>query len=134
MRPSVSHMEIVAGLFIDNVNFRKDPAGPTKIDITGAYFSTAIESYPATLDPHLLVLLRAENEAGRSGTVDVKFVRRDTGEEVGRHRQPQTIAPPGQFFYQLVKPTLTFDAPGTIDAVCEIPETGSVVIVPLTAL
>lgn len=128
-------MEIVSALFIDNVNFRQDPpGGPTKIDITGAYFSTQIASYPTTLTPHLLVLLRAENEDGRAGTVDVRFVRRSDGEEVGRHRQPQTISPPGQFFYQLVKPELTFDEPGSIDAHCEIPETGSSVVVPLTAV
>jgi hypothetical protein len=61
-------------------------------------------------------------------------VRRSDGEEVGRHRQPQVIAPPGQFFYQLVKPELTFEEPGSIDAHCEIPETGSSVVVPLTAV
>jgi hypothetical protein len=128
-------MEIVSALFIENVNFRQDPpGGPTKIDITGAYFSTPVASYPTTLTPHLLVLLRAETDAGRSGTVDVRFVRRADGEEVGRHRQPQNIAPPGQFFYQLVRPELTFDEPGSIDAHCTIPETGSTVIVPLTAL
>ncbi len=127
-------MEIVAGLFIDDVKFRKDdPAGPTKIDITGAYFSTQVAEYPVTLTPHLLVLLRAETEDGRSGTVDVRFVRRADGEEVGRHRQPQMISPPGSFFYQLVRPELSFDEPGTIDAVCEIPETGSKLVVPLTA-
>jgi hypothetical protein len=128
-------MEIVSALFIDNVNFRQDPpGGPTKIDITGAYFSFPVAAYPHTLTPHLLVLLRAETEAGRSGTVDVRFVRRRDGEEVGRHRQAQTISPPGQFFYQLVKPELTFDEAGSIDAHCEIPETQSKVIVPLTAV
>ena len=128
-------MEIVAALFIENVNFRQDPpGGPTRIDITGAHFSTRITEYPETMTPHLLVLLRAENEEGRNGTVDVRFVHRDSGEEVGRHRQPQAIAPPGQFFYQLVRPELTFDAPGTIDAHCEIPETGSSIVVPLTAV
>jgi hypothetical protein len=128
-------MEIVAALFIENVNFRQDPpGGPTRIDITGAYFSTKLGEFPATLTPHLLVLLRAESEEGRSGTVDVRFVRRDSGDEVGRHRQPQMISPPGQFFYQLVRPELSFDEPGTIDAHCEIPETGSTIVVPLTAL
>lgn len=128
-------MEIVAALFIENVNFRQDPpGGPTRIDITGAYFSTQVDAFPTTLTPHLLVLLRAESEEGRSGTVDVRFVQRDSGDEVGRHRQPQVIAPPGQFFYQLVRPELTFDGPGTIDAHCEIPETGSTIVVPLTAL
>ncbi len=128
-------MEIVAALFIDNVNFRQDPpGGPTRIDITGAYFSTQVTDYPTTLTPHLLVLLRAESDAGRQGTVDVRFVRRADGEEVGRHRQTQTISPPGQFFYQLVRPELTFDTAGTFDAICQITETGHTVIAPLTAV
>ena len=39
------------------------------------------------------------------------FVRETTngsdGEEVGHHRAPVTIQPPGKFFYQLVRPELT---------------------------
>lgn len=128
-------MEIVAALFIDNIDFRRDPpGGPTKIDITGAYFSTKIEAYPATLTPHLVVLLRAETEAARQGTLDVRFVRAGTEEQVARNTSSVTIAPPGNFFYQLVRPELTFDAPGGIEAHCEIAETESKVVVPLTAL
>ncbi len=128
-------MEIVAALFIDNIEFRRDPpGGPTKIDITGAYFSIRIDAYPTTLTPHLVVLLRAENEAGRRGNLDVRFVRAGTEDEVARNTSAVTIAPPGNFFYQLVRPELTFDAPGGIEAHCEIAETGSKVVVPLTAL
>ncbi len=127
-------MEIVAGLFIDNIDFRREPpGGPTKIDITGAYFSVQIDQYPHTLTPHLVVLLRAENEESREGTMAVRFVRGD-GTEAATHRAPVIIQPPGTFFYQLVRPELTYESPGTIEAHCEIVETGSRVIVPLTAV
>jgi hypothetical protein len=132
-------MQIVAALWIDNVEFRREfEGGPTKIDVTGAYFSTAAREFPALLTPHLLVLLRAEAESARMGTLDVAFVRETAdgteGEEVGHHRAPVTIQPPGKFFYQLVRPELTFPEPGTIEARCTITETGSSVVTPLTVV
>jgi hypothetical protein len=134
-------MQIVAALWIDNVDFRREfEGGPTKIDITGAYFSVSAREFPANLTPHLLVLLRAEDETARSGTLDVAFVREadgtseGAGEEVGHHRSPVTVQPPGKFFYQLVRPELTFAEPGTIEARCTIPETGSSVVTPLTVV
>jgi hypothetical protein len=127
-------MEIVAALFIEDVNFRQVAGPATRIDITGAYFSTAVESFPTTLTPHLLVLLRAENDEGRSGTVEVTFVREGTDDEIGRSRQPVFINPPGKFFRQLVRPELEFTEPGTIEARCVITETGSTVTVPLTVM
>ncbi len=128
-------MEIVAALFIDNINFRREwEGGPTKIDITGAYFSTTATAFPTTLTPHLVVLLRAESEGARHGTLEVVFRREGETDEVGRHRAPVAIQPPGKFFYQLVKPELTYEGPGTIEAHCTIPESGSTVVVPLTVL
>ena len=127
-------MEIVSALFIEDVNFRQVAGPSTRIDITGAYFSTVIESFPSTLTPHLLVLLRAESDDGRSGTLEVTFVREGTDDEVGRSRQPVFINPPGKFFRQLVRPELEFTEPGTIEARCVVPETGSRVTVPLTVM
>ena len=128
-------MQIVAALFIENINFRRDfEGGPTKIDITGAYFSTTAPAFPTTLTPHLVVLLRAESEAARTGTLEVRFVHEGETDEASRHRAPVTIAPPGKFFYQLVKPDLTFEAAGTIEAHCTIVETGSTVVVPLSVI
>ena len=127
-------MEIVAALFIEDVNFRQVAGPSTRIDITGVYFSTIIESFPSTLTPHLLVLLRAESDDARSGTLEVTFVREGTDDEVGRSRQPVFINPPGKFFRQLVRPELEFTEPGTIEARCVITETGSRVTVPLTVM
>jgi hypothetical protein len=142
-------VEIVAALFIEDVNFRQVAGPSTRIDITGAYFSTRAETFPTVLTPHLLVLLRAESDEGRNGTLEVTFVRTDLRDEkvqeekvhddevdgeVGRSRQPVYINPPGTFFRQLVRPELSFDAPGAIEARCVVPETGSRVTVPLTVL
>jgi hypothetical protein len=127
-------MEIVSALFIEDVNFRQVAGPSTRIDITGVYFSTIIESFPSTLTPHLLVLLRAESDDGRSGTLEVTFVREGTDDELGRSRQPVFINPPGKFFRQLVRPELEFTEPGTIEARCVVTETGSTVTVPLTVL
>jgi hypothetical protein len=134
------NVEIVAALFIEDVNFRQVAGGPTRIDITGAYFSTKVEEFPSVLTPHLLVLLRAESDEGRNGTLEVTFVRaeklpgQEDGEQVGRSRQPVYINPPGTFFRQLVRPELSFDGPGSVEARCVVPETGSKVTVPLTII
>jgi len=128
-------MEIVAALFIEDVAFRQAAGPSTRIDLTGVYFSTVVESFPTTLTPHLLVLLRAEDDGdGRSGTLEVTFVREGTDDELGRSRQPVFINPPGKFFRQLVRPELEFTEPGTVEARCVVPETGSTVTVPLTVL
>jgi|SRR4051794_13047391 hypothetical protein len=127
-------MEIVAALFIEDVNFRQVAGPSTRIDITGAYFSTVVDSFPSTITPHLLVLLRAEDDGGRDGTLEVTFVREGTDDEIGRSRSPVFINPPGKFFRQLVRPELEFTEAGTIEARCRIAETGSTVTTPLTVL
>jgi hypothetical protein len=124
-------MEIVAALFVENIEFRQVAGPSTRIDITGVFFSTTVPAYPARLEPHLVVLVRSPAESDGSGTLEVAFVR--DGEEVGRHRQ-QFFVEPGKFGYRLVKADLEFPAPGTVEARCTITETGSTVVVPLTAL
>jgi hypothetical protein len=126
-------MEIVAALFVEGIEFRQVAGPSTRIDITGAFFSTAVESYPAQLEPHLVVLVRSPENTTGEGTLDTVFVRADTGEEVGRNRQPFFVEP-GKFGYRLVRGELEFIEPGTIEARCTILESGSAVTVPLTAL
>ena len=58
-------MEIVAALFVEGIEFRQVEGPSTRIDITGAFFSTAVEQYPATLTPHLVVLVRSPAEHRR---------------------------------------------------------------------
>ena len=125
-------MEIVAALFVEAIEFRQVEGPATRIDITGAFFSTAVPSYPVQLTPHLVVLVRAEAGTNGDATLETVFARED-GEEIGRNVQSFFVEP-GKFGYRLVKGELDFPGPGTIEAHCTIVESGSVVSVPLTAL
>ena len=124
-------MEIVAALFVEGIEFRQVAGPATRIDITGAFFSTAVDAYPAHLEPHLVVLVRVPAGSDGNGTLETVFNRGD--EEIGRNRQAFFVEP-GKFGYRLVKGELEFPEPGTIEAVCTIVEGGSSVTVPLTAL
>ena len=124
-------MEIVAALFVEGINFRQVEGPSTRIDITGAFFSFRPSEYPAHIDPHLVVLLRCSEGGDPDASLDVVFLR--DGEQVGSNRQEFSVEP-GKFGYRLVKGDLTFKGPGTIEARCTIPESGSSVTVPLTAL
>src|SRR5256885_9758074 len=92
-------MEIVAALFVENIDFRQVAGPSTRIDITGAFFSTAVPSYPAQLTPHLVVLVRAPADGEGNGTLETVFVR-DDGSEVGRNGQSFFVEP-GKFGYRL---------------------------------
>ena len=124
-------MEIVAALFVEGIDFRQVAGPSTRIDITGAFFSTAVESYPARMEPHLVVLVRAPE--GSDGDATLETVFRRAGDEVGRNRQTFFVEP-GKFGYRLVKGELEFPEPGTIEAHCSIVDEVSAVTVPLTAL
>jgi len=126
-------MEIVAALFVEGIEFRQVEGPSTRIDITGAFFSTAVESYPASLTPHLLVLVRSPENTDGHGTLETVFVRESSGEEIGRNKQPFFVEP-GKFGYRLVRGELEFPEPGTVEARCTILESGSAVTVPLTTL
>jgi len=76
-------MEIVAALFVEAIDFRQVEGPATRIDITGAFFSTAVPTYPAVLTPHLVVLVRAAPGTDGNATLETVFVR-ESGEEVGR--------------------------------------------------
>ena len=124
-------MEIVAALFVEGIEFRQVAGPSTRIDITGAFFSTTVEAYPARMEPHLVVLVRAPDGSNGDATLETVFMR--DGEEIGRNRQ-QFFVEPGKFGYRLVKGELEFPGPGTIEAVCSIVDETSSVTVPLTAL
>jgi hypothetical protein len=124
-------MEIVAALFVEGIDFRQVAGPSTRIDITGAFFSTAVEAFPARMEPHLVVLVRAPE--GSNGDATLETVFRRGGEEVGRNRQTFFVEP-GKFGYRLVKGELEFPEPGTIEACCSIVDEPSTVTVPLTAL
>ncbi len=86
------------------------PGPATRIDITGAFFSTTVPAYPAQLTPHLVVLVRAAAGTDGNATLETVFVR-DSGEEIGRNRQ-SFVVEPGKFGYRLVKGELEFPGAG----------------------
>ena len=126
-------MEIVAALFVEGINFRQVEGPSTRIDITGAFFSTKVDSYPAKMEPHLVVLVRVPRGGEGNGTLETVFVAEGDGEEVGRNTQGFFVEP-GKFGYRLVKAELEFPEPGTVEARCRILESGSAVTIPLTTL
>ena len=124
-------MEIVAALFIENINVRQvSPGGPTRIDLSGIMFSLpAPEPPPVTLTPHLVVLVRCPSDHSGQGTLETSF-RDASGKEVARNAQPLQVEP-GKFRYSLVRGELTYEDYGTIEAHCRI-DSGHTTIVPLT--
>ncbi len=130
-RVASAAMEIVAALFVENIDFRQVAGPSTRIDLTGVFFSTAVPSYPAQLTPHLVVLVRAPADDTGNATLETVFVR--DGEDIGRNAQ-QFLVEPGKFGYRLVRGELEFPEPGTVEARCTLLESGSSVTVPLTAL
>jgi hypothetical protein len=122
----------VAALFVENINFREVEGPSTRIDLTGVFFSQKVDALPATVAPHLVVLVRSPRDSTGHATLETVFVRED-GTEAGRNVQPFDVEP-GKFGYRLVRGELEFDAPGTVEARCRLIESGSAVTVPLTVL
>ncbi len=122
-------MQIVSALFVDQFDIRQAAGGSARLDLTGAYFSTAAPGpFPISIEPHLLIIVRCPEGHSGMGALEVRFMRDD--EQLARNVQPLQIEP-GKFNYRLVKAELSWDAPGTIEAHCRIDQNDPV-IVPLT--
>ena len=124
-------MEIVAALFIDEIDLRPVPGPSTRIDLTGIQFSAAAPSpAPLTWAPHLVVIVRcAPDDSGRAA-LEVSYVRDD--EQIARNVQPLEVEP-GKFNYRLVRAELEFPDYGTIEARVRL-DMGPVTTVPYTLL
>lgn len=124
-------MDIVAAVFIENIELRAAPGPSTRIDLTGIHFSLAAPSpVPVSLEPHLVVLVRCAPEESGTGALETVYVR--DGEQVARNAQPLQVEP-GKFAYRLVRAELEFDDYGTVDAQVRIDQ-GPVTTVPFTLL
>lgn len=124
-------MDIVAAVFIENIELRQVEGPSTRIDLTGVHFSLAAPSpAPLTLEPHLVVLVRCAPEDPGTGALETIYKR--DGEQVARNVQPLQVEP-GKFAYRLVKAELTFDDYGTVEAEIRIDQ-GHVTHVPFTLL
>lgn len=124
-------MDIVAAVFIEEMEMRQVPGPSTRIDLTGVHFSLAATSpVPVTIEPHLLVLVRCRPEESGQGALEVVYQR--DGEQVARNVQPLQVEP-GRFNYRLVRAQLEFEDYGTVEAHCRL-DSGPTTVVPLTLL
>ena len=125
-------MEILAALFIDEIDTRQVAGPATRIDLGGVQFSAAAPTpLPLTWAPHLVVILHAPEDSDGTGVLEVVYKR--DGEQIARNVQPiQT--PPGKFDYRLVRGEIDFDEYGTIEAHCRVGTDGHTVVVPYTLL
>lgn len=124
-------MDIVAAVFIENIELRQAPGPSTRIDLTGVHFSLAAPGpVPVTVEPHLVVIVRCAPDDAGQGALEVSYER--DGEQVARNVQPLTVEP-GKFNYRLVRGELSFDDYGTVEARCRIDQ-GPITTVPFTLL
>lgn len=124
-------MDILAALFIENIDLRQVEGPSTRIDLTGVAFSAAAPGpVPVTVEPHLCVIVRNPPDGKPSGALEVVYRRGD--EQIARNVQPLQVEP-GKFNYRLVRAELTFDDYGTVEAHCRV-DLGPVVVVPYTLL
>lgn len=124
-------MDIVAAVYIENIELRQVEGPSTRIDLTGVHFSMAApQPVPVTLEPHLVVLVRCAPDETGTGALETVYTR--DGEQVARNVQPLQVEP-GKFAYRLVRAELTFDDYGTVEAQVRI-DLGPITTVPLTLL
>lgn len=124
-------MDIVAAVFIEEMEMRQAPGPSARIDLTGVHFSFAAPSpVPVTIEPHLLVLVRCRADESGQGALEVVYRRDD--EQVARNVQPLQVEP-GKFNYRLVRAQLEFTEYGVVEAHCRL-DAGPTTVVPLTLL
>ena len=140
-------MEIIAALFMDDIETRSVPGPSTRIDLGGIQFSApAPAPVPCTIAPHLVVIVWApavDPASGGSrasagpafGVLEVVFRYAGASPDdppLARNVQPLTIEP-GKFNYRLVRAELAFDSYSTVVAHCRIDQ-GPVRLGPYTLL
>lgn len=124
-------MQIIAAVFIDDIQLRQVPGPSTRIDLTGIQFSAAApQPVPLTWAPHLCILVHCPPDESGVGALEVVYRRGE--EEVARNVQPLQVEP-GKFNYRLVRGEIDFDEYGTVEAHCRI-DMGPVTVVPYTLL
>ena len=125
-------MQIIAALFIDDIDVRQVDGPSTRIDLGGVQFSAVAPTpLPLTWAPHLVVIVRAPKDSDGSGVLEVVYLR--DGEQIARNVQPLQIEP-GLFSYRLVRGEIDFEEFGTVEAHCRIGPDGVTTVVPYTLL
>lgn len=128
---SEPEMQILAALFIDDIDLRQIPGPTTRIDLGGVQFSApAPDDDVFTWAPHLVVIVRADAEHSGTGVLEALFTVE--GEQVARNVQPLQVEP-GKFSYRLVRAEVDVTAPATVLAHVRLDQ-GPIVIVPFNHL
>lgn len=128
-------MQLLAALFVENLELRQAAGPATRIDLSGVMFSMASPGpAPVRIEPHLIALIACSPDEPGSGIFEVVFRRgRDEeSEQVARNVSPFTVDP-GKFTYRLVRAELDFPEYGQVFAHCRIGY-GPWTIVPFTLL
>lgn len=129
--PADADLQILAALFIDDIELRPVPGPSTRIDLGGVQFSAPMPSAGAfTWAPHLVVIVRAP--AGHPGTGVLEALFMVDGEQVARNVQPLQVEP-GKFSYRLVRAEIEIAEPTTVEAHVRLDQ-GPFTIVPFTHL
>ena len=124
-------MQIVAALFVEEIDVRQVPGPSTRIDLTGAHFSAvAPEEPPLVWAPHLVVIVRCPVDGDGAGVLEVVYKRDST--QIARNVQFLQVEP-GKFNFRLVRAEMEFDDYGTVEAHCRLGDTDATVV-PYTLL
>ena len=124
-------MEIIAALFIEEIDLRQVTGPATRIDLTGIQFSAAAPApLPFTWAPHLVVIIRCPADGTGRGVLEVTYHRGD--DQIARSVQPFDVEP-GKFTYRLVRAEIDFEEYGTVEAHCRIDQSTHVTV-PYTIL
>ena len=124
-------MDIVAALFVDQIDIREVDGPSTRIDLTGIQFSAAApQPLPLVWAPHLVVIVRCADDEPGQDVLEVTYHRGD--DQIARNVQPLAVEP-GRFSYRLVRAELEFDSYDTVEARCRV-GTGPITVVPYTLL
>ncbi len=129
-------MQIIAAVFIDDIELRQVPGPSTRIDLRGIQFSApAPQPVPVTMAPHLVVIVHCPPDHPGTAALEVTYRgpgQGDDDEPLARSVQPLQVDP-GKFNYRLVRAELEYDDYATIEAHCRI-DLGPVTVVPFTLL
>lgn len=124
-------MQIVAALFIEEIDVRQVSGPSTRIDLTGVHFSAvAPENLPLVWAPHLVVIVRCPADGDGTGALEVVYSR--DGNQIARNVQFLQVEP-GKFSFRLVRAEMEFADYGTVEAHCRLGD-GEATVVPYTLL
>lgn len=124
-------MQILAALFIDDIDLRQIDGPTTRIDLGGVQFSAPAPSGgDFTWAPHLVVIVRADSD--HAGTAVLEVVFTVDGEQLARNVQPLQVDP-GKFSYRLVRAEIEVNAPTTVHAHVRLDQ-GPATVVPFNHL